>query len=140
MTNRGGNGDHATGLRLVKKFLTFVCHLHPKCWVLGDVPLALPLLEEGLTADATYLVRPGFVLIPQRHVPDAATFGVPMHRRPLLAGDFPVPDPPHGFGRSPLVPLSSVLPALPNPSMGVDGRGNHVGSPNYSPLHFPIAA
>ena len=134
LANRGGNGDRAVGLRLVKKFLTFVRDLEPKYWVMENVPNLLPILEEELQWDGTFPVNDGKVPIPIRRVLDVADYGIPQHRRRMFSGDFPLPAPTHGRGRLTHVPLSAVLSSLPDPRTDPSSLKTPIRDPNYPAL------
>jgi DNA-cytosine methyltransferase len=115
--NRGGNGDRAEGLRLVRKFLTFVRELKPSYWVMENVAGMLPDLREEMFGQRIAL-HSGDLRIPRMEILDASFFGAPQVRRRSLSGNFPVPEVTHGPGRAPPLTLRSVLQALPAPNEG----------------------
>lgn len=134
LANRGGNGDRAAGLRLVRKFLSFVWHLRPKYWVMENVPNLLPTLEAKLQRDGSFRFGAKSISIPERRVLDSADFGVPQHRKRLFSGSFPVPIRTHGDGRLPYVPISRILDALPDPGVAPNDLNEPVRDPNYPSL------
>jgi DNA-cytosine methyltransferase len=113
--NRGGNGDRAEGLRLVRRFLTFVRALKPKYWVMENVAGMVPDLQSEMFGKRVELYSGG-LRIPRMMVLDAASFGTPQFRKRSISGAFPLPKTTHGPEGAPYRTLQSVLEALPDPT------------------------
>lgn len=86
LSNRGGSGDIADGLKDIIRFLTIVDHLKPKFWAMENVPRVANILEHEL--------RPGGCLEQFQHLDitpriiNMEDFGLPQRRRRCIAGNF----------------------------------------------------
>lgn len=86
LSNRGGSGDIADGLKDIIKFLTIVDHLKPKFWAMENVPRVVNILEHEL--------QPGGCLEQFQHlnvtprIINMEDFGLPQRRRRCIAGNF----------------------------------------------------
>jgi DNA (cytosine-5)-methyltransferase 1 len=137
--NRGGNGDRLEGLRLVRKFLTFVRELRPKYWVMENVAGMLPDLLEEMVGDSITL-NSGDLRIPRMQILDAAAFGAPQTRKRSFSGRFPAPTVTHGEGAAAPRTLRSVLANLPSPSEPRPSAGNKiVRDPVYDGYYVAMA-
>ncbi len=116
------------GLKLIKRFVEFVDEMHPRVWLMENVPPTKRFLNA---------VRP-----PRAHgdnnvvdtVLNAADFGVPQRRRRLFWGNIPIPKPTHACSGSPLSEsmdqsdtrpwrkMGPVLQALPDPKGPLKGE------------------
>lgn len=121
LANRGGNGDRAFGMKLVRRFLTFVRALRPKYWVMENVPALLRDLEAEMSGSSIEL-HSGGLTVPRAQVLDAAEFATPQARRRLYSGDFPLPVAVSGVRSSPLIPLRRVVETLPDPTRSASRR------------------
>jgi len=114
LANRGGNGDKAAGLLLVKRFFEYVHELKPKYWIMENVPSLRPILERLLRED-TIRLGGGTLSVPIRQVLSSADFGTPQSRRRLFSGAFPNPEDMHLEGKRKQITLGEVLKCLPDP-------------------------
>ena len=80
----------ASGMRLVRRFLTFVRELGPRYWVMENVPGLLGDLDSEMTGTDIRL-NSGKLSIPVRKVLNAADYGTPQTRKRLYSGSFPIP-------------------------------------------------
>lgn len=135
--NRGGNGDRAAGMRLVRRFLTFVRVLRPKYWVMENVPGLRGDLEAEIIRD-TIRLNSGTLAIPVRKVLNAAELGTPQLRRRLYSGCFPIPLASGDSSGNSGIPLKRVLECLPDPTrVLVDGPAR-IDDPVYPEDSIPI--
>ena len=135
--NRGGNGDRASGMRLVRRFLTFVRELGPRYWVMENVPGLLGDLDSEMTGDNIRL-NSGKLSIPVRKVLNAADYGTPQTRKRLYSGSFPIPTPDHGPLACTTAPLRKVLEMLPDPTRTSTISSGSVRDPVYPRISIPV--
>src|SRR5207249_8711884 len=135
--NRGGNGDWAAGMRLVRRFLTLVRHLKPSYWVMENVPALLHELDEEMDNQQVQL-HSGALEIPDSRILDSADFGTPQTRKRLFVGSFPAPSVirSHDDGIAPT--LRTILDSIPAPFTPVDLRPRVVKDPTYVAVEVPI--
>ena len=85
--NRGGDGDIQDGLVDIYKFLEVVEFLKPKYWAMENVPRVAKIIKHEIEKGSLKRFRKLFSVI---EVFDSADFGLPQHRKRMIAGDFPV--------------------------------------------------
>jgi DNA-cytosine methyltransferase len=133
LANRGGNGNRETGLELVNRFLTFVEELHPKYWVMENVPNLALLLRQQSGGESARSTAEKMANVPTV-ILDTATYGAPQHRRRMFSGDFPVPPTTNDGMKVPFVPLRRILSTLPNPTVRNDKLDARISDPIYPRL------
>ena len=117
--NKGGNGDIKDGLVDIYKFLEVVEYLKPKYWAMENVPRVLKIIEEEIENGSLKRFKKLFTVI---EVFDAAEFGLPQHRKRMIAGNFPVNLLNSYKSIASPISMGSVLSSL---------KGNVVTDPNY---------
>lgn len=132
LSNRGGNGNPAQGLALVKRFLMFVHVLQPKYWIMENVPQLLRHLPKRIALRKLGINEDGYLEIPVQLEVNTADYGVPQRRRRVFCGSFPIPETTHAKHpteqQRPWKTLGEVLEALPAPDLQARGT---VTDPNY---------
>ena len=137
--NRGGGGNRAKGMLLVRRFLDFVRLLKPRAWVMENVPAMLPDLEAEMSVDTYVHPTEGWTLpIPVRRVLDAAKFGVPQSRKRLFSGAFALPVPTHSYEEGTVLTLRRVIETLPDPDSAVPA--SQIGDPVYPGWTVPATS
>lgn len=85
--NRGGDGDIQDGLVDIYKFLEVVEYLKPKYWAMENVPRVANIIKHEIENGSLKRFKKLFTVI---EVFDSADFGLPQHRKRMIAGNFPV--------------------------------------------------
>lgn len=115
LSNKGGNGDIADGLKDLGRFLWAVDQLRPRYWVLENVPRVKSILEDhvfmrtGTLRRFRHLFRHRDVHI---EIIDMSDFGLPQRRLRCLAGRFPLGLLRRYAAHCPARTLADVLDAL----------------------------
>ena len=129
--NRGGNGNRAEGMRLVRSFLKIAMKLRPRYWLMENVPGLLGDLSEAIRGDE-FTGEDFSIRIPTMSVLDASRFGTPQSRRRLFSGRFPAPSALVG----PVPSLRRIIEALPDPASA--DRSGVVRDPVYPGIEIPL--
>ena len=112
LANKGGNGDLAAGLALVKKFLDAVRVVKPKYWIMENVPNLRAILHRATQSPHATIAQADLDrYLPVVKVLNAAKLGVPQSRLRMFSGNFPSPI----EASSPPVPMKKVVFGLPPP-------------------------
>lgn len=137
LSNRGGNGDIAKGIKLVNRFLMIIEELDPKWWVMENIPRLVESLPEKITYETLGNgKKPGNFQISLREVLNAADYGVPQTRSRLFSGKFIIPMPTHskngGWGTEKWRNMRQIVEAFPHPL--VDDKSTKINDPLYPGL------
>lgn len=91
-SNKGGNGDFRSGMKLVRRFLRIVEELNPKWWVMENVPrLSMTLPKKISYWELGIRDKGKHLKILQKEILNAADYGVPQTRKRLFSGRYPMP-------------------------------------------------
>jgi site-specific DNA-cytosine methylase len=112
LANKGGNGDLAAGLALVKRYLDAVRVLKPKHWVMENVPNLRAIIDRATQAPHPTITESDLErYLPIVRILNAAKFGTPQNRLRLFSGDFPPPEETTTYP----IPMKKVVFGLPPP-------------------------
>ena len=85
-SNKGGSGNIADGLIDIYKFLEVVDYLKPKYWAMENVPRVAKIIESEIVKGSLKKFKHLFTTI---EVIDSADYGLPQHRKRMIAGNYP---------------------------------------------------